>query len=250
MTATPRTALVVGAAGGICAELSRALARRGDRLVLLDSDGAALKELAGEVAELTEVRTLHVDITDVRSTEEQLATLSAGWAPQILVNGVGGDTRVAPVTDLDEAFLTESLARNVVPVLTAIRLCVPAMRRAGYGRVVNFSSAGGRTYSHFSNAAYVAAKAAVVGLTKQVAYELAPFRVTVNAVAHGPIATERIATAWERRPAAEREQVLSKIPVGRLGTVAEAVGSVLYLCSEEAGYTTGTVIDVNGGLLI
>ncbi|MFE3184229.1 SDR family NAD(P)-dependent oxidoreductase [Streptomyces violascens] len=245
-----RTALITGAAGGICSALSRALAARGDRLVLFDRDETALKELTSELSETTEVRALIGDVREAARLERELGALTGEWTPQILVNGVGGDTRVVPLENLDEAFLNDSLALNVLPVLTTMRLCAPAMKRSGYGRIVNFSSAGGRTYSHFSNAAYVAAKSAVLGLTKQAAYELAPFGVCVNAVAHGPIATQRIADAWTDRPEEERQAVLSRIPVGRLGTVAEAVGSVLQLCSEEAGFTTGTVIDVNGGLLI
>ncbi|MFF2079091.1 SDR family NAD(P)-dependent oxidoreductase [Kitasatospora sp. NPDC058162] len=247
---TVRTALITGAAGGICRELSRALAARGERLVLLDRDEIALKELAAELSGATEVRAVVADVREVARLEAELGALTGEWAPGILVNGVGGDTRVQSLENLDEAFLHESIALNVVPVLTTMRLCVPAMKRSGYGRIVNFSSAGGRTYSHFSNAAYVAAKSAVLGLTKQAAYELAPFGVRVNAVAHGPIATKRIADAWVDRPEEERRAVLSRIPVGRFGTIAEALGSVLHLCSEEAGFTTGTVIDVNGGLLI
>jgi 3-oxoacyl-[acyl-carrier protein] reductase len=122
------------------------------------------------------------------------------------------------------------------------------MASRGQGRIVNFASAGGRTYSHFNNAGYVAAKAAVIGMTKQIAYELAPTGVVVNVVAHGPIATERVAAAWKRRDPDQKTAVLSKLPIGRMGTVTEAVGSVLYLCSDSAGFTTGSVIDVNGGL--
>jgi len=85
-------------------------------------------------------------------------------------------------------------------------------------------------------------------MTKQIAYELAPFGVCANVVAHGPIETERVASAWERRDEQQKKDVLSKLPMRRMGTVTEAVGSVLYLCSESAGYTTGSVIDINGGL--
>ncbi|MBV9025175.1 MAG: SDR family oxidoreductase [Streptomycetaceae bacterium] len=247
---TQRTALIIGAAGGICSELSRRLADKGERLVLFDRDEAAVKALAAEFTGTTDVEVIVGDILDVPETERQLSPLTGCWTPSILVNGTGGDTRVVPVTDLDEDFLRLSVAENLVPVLTATRLCVPAMKEAGYGRIVNFASAGGRTYSHFNNAAYVAAKAAVIGFSKQAAYELAPFGVTVNVVAHGPIATDRVAGAWERRPEEQKAAVLSKIPMGRMGTVREAVGSVLHLCSEESGYSTGTVTDVNGGIWI
>ncbi|MFW0788066.1 SDR family NAD(P)-dependent oxidoreductase [Gordonia sp. CPCC 205333] len=247
---TQHTALIIGAAGGICSELSRRLADKSERLVLFDRDDAAVKKLATELSDITEVEVIVGDILDVESAEHQIKSLEGDWTPSILVNGTGGDTRVIPVTELDEDFIRQSVAENLVPVLTATRLCVPAMKEAGYGRIVNFSSAGGRTYSHFNNAAYVAAKAAVIGFTKQAAYELAPWGVTVNVVAHGPIATDRVAGAWERRPADQKAAVLSKIPMGRMGTVSEAAGSVAHFCSEESGYSTGTVTDVNGGIWI
>ena len=119
-----------------------------------------------------------------------------------------------------------------------------------WGRVVNLASVAGRTYSHFSNAAYVSAKAGLIGLTKQCAYELAPHGVCVNAVAHGAIATPRVRDAFEARDAAWRERFLDRLPAGRLGTIEEAAAAVIHLCGESAGYTAGAVIDVNGGLCI
>ena len=102
----------------------------------------------------------------------------------------------------------------------------------------------------FSNAAYVTAKAALVGLTKQCAYELAPSGVTVNAVAHGPIATDRIRTAWQEKDPAERNRLLGEIPLGRLGEVAEAAHFVVPFLVGAAGYATGAVLDVSAGMTI
>lgn len=245
---TTRTALLIGAAGGILREVAAGLAGQGHPLVLFDKDEQAVTELADRLRDQTKVSVVVGDITAAEQASQLLADVVAADAPSILVNGVGGDTRVIGYADLTVAHFDQSMLENVVGTFNAIKVCGPAMVAAGYGRIVNFASAGGRTYSHFNNAAYVASKAAVIGMTKQMAYELAQTGVVVNVVAHGPIATARVAGAWERRPEEQRQDVLSRLPMRRMGTVAEAVGSVLHLCSESAGYTTGSVIDINGGL--
>ncbi|MFB7928929.1 MULTISPECIES: SDR family NAD(P)-dependent oxidoreductase [Streptomyces] len=245
---TPRTALLVGAAGGILKEVSRELAEEGHTLVLFDRDAEAVGRLAEELGRITKVETVVGDITDIAAAERQLTDIVDRFAPSILVNGVGGDTRVIGYADLTTDHFDESFLENVVSSWIAVKVCAPRMAADGYGRIVNFASAGGRTYSRFNNAAYVAAKAAVIGMTKQLAFELAPTGVVVNVVAHGPIATDRVAGAFERRDPEQQQAVLAKLPMGRYGTVAEAVGSVLHLCSESAGYSTGSVIDINGGI--
>ncbi|MGW1074438.1 SDR family NAD(P)-dependent oxidoreductase [Streptomyces sp. NPDC002537] len=242
------TALLIGAAGGILQDVARGLAKEGHPLVLFDRDEDAVRRLGAELAPLTKVDVAVGDITDIPAAERLLTGIVARHAPSVLVNGVGGDTRVIGYADLTTDHFDETYLENVVSTWIAIKVCAPRMAEAGYGRIVNFASAGGRTYSHFNNAAYVGAKAAVIGMTKQMAYELAPTGVVVNVVAHGPIATARVAGAWERRDEESRKAVLAKLPMQRMGTVAEAVGSVLHLCSESAGYSTGAVIDINGGL--
>ncbi|MFJ8646164.1 SDR family NAD(P)-dependent oxidoreductase [Streptomyces sp. NPDC093546] len=245
---TARTALLIGAAGGILSETARGLAKEGHSLVLFDKNEEAVRRLADELAPQTKVEVVVGDITDIPAAERLLTSVVEQHAPSILVNGVGGDTRVIGYADLQRSHFEETYLENVVSTWIAIKVCAPRMVQDGYGRIVNFASAGGRTYSHFNNAAYVGAKAAVIGMTKQMGYELAGTGVVVNVVAHGPIATERVAGAFERRDEESKKAVLSRLPMGRYGTVAEAVGSVLHLCSESAGYSTGSVIDINGGL--
>ncbi|MER5481199.1 SDR family oxidoreductase [Streptomyces sp. NPDC002734] len=245
---TARTALLIGAAGGILSEVARGLADQGHTLVLYDRDEEAVSRLADELGRLTKTEAVVGDITDIPTAEQQLTDIVARHAPSVLANGVGGDTRVIGYADLERSHFDQTYLENVVSTWIAVKVCAPQMVQDGYGRIVNFASAGGRTYSHFNNAAYVGAKAAVIGMTKQVAYELAGTGVVANVVAHGPIATARVAAALERRTDESRREVLSRLPTGRYGTVPEAAGSILYLCSESAGYTTGSVIDINGGL--
>lgn len=250
MTGPERIALVTGCGSGICAAVALGLADRGMRLLLVDRDPVALARTGGVVRDALVADPLAVDLTDGPSVEAALRGLPAEARPDVLVNGVGGDARAIPVGELTEADLHAALTHNLVTAFTMVRLCTPAMVERGWGRIVNFASVAGRTYTHVSNAAYVAAKAAVIGFTKQCAYELGPAGITVNAVAHGVIGTERIAGAWAARPEPWRRSMLARIPMGRIGTPVEAAGIVCHLCSEEAGYTTGAVIDVNGGLHI
>jgi len=243
--------LITGAGAGICAEVARRLATQGHRLILVDRDAAALTAVAREVgaAALT-VEPWVVDVQDVAAVERHFAALGAGERPTALLNGVGGDARRRPVTELCESDLLDSFLHNVVTAFTLIRLVVPEMTTQGYGRIVNLASIAGRSYSVFSNAAYVTAKAALLGLTKQYAWELAPLGVTVNAVAHGPIATDRIAAAWRAKSEEERRELTAQIPVGRLGTVAEAAHLVLPFLAGPSGFATGAVLDVSAGMAI
>lgn len=245
---TTQTALLIGAAGGILQEVAEEFANTGHHLVLFDKNADAVSALAEQLRTRTKVDVIVGDITDTSAADALLSEMLATYLPTILINGVGGDTRVIRYDDLTQDHFESAYLENVLSTFTAIKAVAPAMVKAGYGRIVNFASAGGRTFSHFNNASYVAAKAAVIGMTKQIAYELAETGVVLNVVAHGPITTARVAGAWERREKSQKDAVLSKLPMRRMGTVQEAVGSVIYLSSASAGFTTGTTIDINGGL--
>ena len=241
--------LVTGGAAGICLEVALRLSETNQTVVVVDKDEAALEALRQRG--ITNIVTIRCDVEN----EDQVASLFADLAtrhllPTVLVNGVGGDARKIPFAELNSGYLQASLQQNL---FTAFRMCqhaLPHMTAAGYGRIVNFASVAGRTYTLFSNAAYVCAKSAVMGLTKQLAYEVAGQGITVNAVAHGPIATQRIQDAWALKSPQEQQSILDQIPQGRLGSISEAAAAVVHFCSSESGYATGTTLDINGGLFI
>ncbi|MGW7411298.1 SDR family NAD(P)-dependent oxidoreductase [Streptomyces sp. NPDC054863] len=243
-----RRAWITGGASGIGAEVARRLAENGATVTLIDRDVTALEATARTMPSGT--RTLELDVTATDRVTEVVAGLDPAEMPDVLVNSVGGDTRRIALTDLREQDLMNAVTENLLGCFTLTRLCVPAMTDRGHGRIVNLASIAGRSYSIFSNAAYVAAKAAVIGYTKQCAYELAATGVVVNAVAHGPIATERLLLAQQEMAPERLREVLDRLPMGRYGTPDEAVGAVVHLCGDDAGYTTGCVVDVNGGLHI
>ncbi len=244
-----RSVLITGGASGICKEVALKMAKTYKTVVVLDKDKTALDQLVKEANGY--LIDIPCDLTDVSAVTDVIRSLEKdGIKPTLLINGVGGDARRIPFAELDESDLHYSLAQNLFTAFTVTRLLIPCMLEQGFGRIVNFSSVAGRTYTLFSNTAYVCAKSAILGLTKQLAYEFAGSGITVNAVAHGPIETQRIIAAWEQKTEAQRAAIIEQIPVGRLGSVAEAAEAIFYLCSEQAGYTTGSVLDCNGGMYI
>ena len=250
MLSTTTKALIIGSAGGILSAATRRLVESGYQVFLVDINESSLNDQVVSLPVGSVLGHESIDITNTKESETVLSSIAEQIQPGVLLNGVGGDTRVIRYNDLCIENFLEAYQENVIGTFNAIANVAPVMEKHGYGRIVNFASAGGRTYSHFNNAAYVASKAAVIGMTKQVAYELAATGVVANVVAHGPVATERVANAWKQRDPADKERVLEKIPMRRMATIEEAVGSILYLASESAGYTTGAVIDINGGIYI
>ncbi len=142
------------------------------------------------------------------------------------------------------------LTLNLRGLFLCTRAVVPAMKAQRWGRIVNVSSTAGRTRSLFGGAHYTASKAGVIGFSRQCAAELAPYGITVNVVAPGITRSERVAARWEAKPAAERAFIERLIPAGRLARVDEPAAAICFLCSDDASYITGAVLDVNGGLFI
>jgi 3-oxoacyl-[acyl-carrier protein] reductase len=124
----------------------------------------------------------------------------------------------------------------------------PVMTDAGQGRILNVSSSGGRSYARVSDASYGAAKAGVLGLTRQLAHQLGPHGITVNAIAPGTtLASPRVSERIEALPHDVRTRILESIPLRRFATTQDIVGPMEFLCVGDSDYITGAVLDVNGG---
>jgi NAD(P)-dependent dehydrogenase (short-subunit alcohol dehydrogenase family) len=245
-----RIALITGGGSGICAEVALKLAERDIKLIIIDSNSNALNCLPKTIYRNLLVPPICMDVRNLEELKNLFLNIPLGNYPDILINGVGGDTRSLAIEELNNDDYLETFISNFMHIQALVRMTAGSMKSKGWGRIINFSSIAGRTYTHFSNAAYVSSKAAIIGFTKQCAYELAPFGITVNCVAHGPINTERIENAWNSYESSQKQDILNKIPIGRLGSVKEAASIVLYLASEDSGYSTGATFDVNGGLRI
>ncbi|MGW2013599.1 SDR family NAD(P)-dependent oxidoreductase [Streptomyces sp. NPDC001927] len=245
MTTPSRVALVTGAGRGIGAAIATRLHGLGHRVALLDRDGGAVTELARTLD--PEARTtlpLPVDVDDTDAVAAALDEVSGRWhAPEILVNNAA---RTAPgsVWDVELDEWDAVMATNLRSVLALTRLCAPAMRSAGWGRVVNLASLAGQQGGTLAGPHYSAAKAGVLVLTKVFARELAPHGVTVNAVAPAAVETPAVTELGASAVA----EAVRNIPVGRMGRPSEVAGLVAHLVSEDGGYVTGATFDINGGI--
>lgn len=250
------TAIVTGAARGIGRAIAEALARDGASVVLSDVDATAGEAAAQELlAAGRRARFVAADVT----RPEQCAALAEEAAAttgdlHILVNNAGLMQRAMVHRMTDEAW-NASVDVVLRGAFNCIRAVAPWFRSAGRERrIVNLSSVAG-VYGNIASANYAAAKAGVIGLTKSVAAEWARFGVTVNAVAPGFIET-RMTAAVEHPSAAHgttreiHDGMVALIPVGRAGTPEDVAAAVAYLCSPGAGFVTGHVLEINGGLTL
>lgn len=240
-----RTAVITGASKGLGRAIALALGQAGARLALASRDPAALESVAAETRALgAETGVFAVDVTDEARVQRLAGEVADRFGPaHILVNNAGINIR-KPVTDFTLAEWRAVLDTNLTGVFLACRAFIPAMKGQGYGRILNLTS----IMSHVSlphRSAYAASKAGLLGFTRALALELAPEGITVNGISPGPIATE-MNTPILRNPEANA-QFLARIPLARWGRVEEVGRLALYLCSEDAGFITGTDILIDGG---
>ena len=238
-----KLAVVTGAARGIGLGVARQLAAAGHRVAMLDLDLDALEETRNVLPDALRVR---CDVADEADVARAFAALSDQYGRvDILINNAGICPAHAggaqPVEAIDLAEWQRVLAVNLTGTFLCVRSVVPLMKARGWGRIVNFSSMGGRTRSLLSGAHYGATKAGLIGFTRVLAGQLGPFGITANCIAPG-----RIDTA-QSDDFGQLSAFLEQLPMRRLGLPEDIAGAVAYLVSDAASYVTGTVLDVNGG---
>ena len=252
-----RTALVTGSTSGIGLGIAGELARLGANVVLNGfGDKADVERLRRDLAERHGVRVAHdgADLSrpDAVQTMMRLAAAEFG-AVDILVNNAGIQ-HVAPVEDFPVAKWDAILALNLSAAFHTTRLALPAMRRRGWGRIINVASAHALVASPFKSA-YVAAKHGLAGFTKAVALEAAEAGITVNAICPGyvwtPLVERQIPDTAKARGLTEdqvkRDVLLAAQPTKRFIAVEEVAAFAAFLASEAAASVTGTVLPLDGG---
>ena len=241
-----KTALVTGASQGIGQAIARRLAERGARVVLAARSEDRLKDLAAQIdAGGGCARPLALDVSQPETFAERLKQLPEDFANvDILVNnaGITADNLLARLSLED---WEKVLRTNLTGAYALTREVLRPMMKRRWGRIINVTSVVG-LMGNAGQANYAAAKAGLIGLTKSLARELGSRSITVNAVAPGYVETAMTANL----PEASREELSGAIALKRLGTVDDVAWAVLYLASEEAGYVTGHVLNVSGGLYI
>jgi 3-oxoacyl-[acyl-carrier protein] reductase len=236
-----RIALVTGATGGIGGAIARALHGQGASIALSGTKSEKLEALAGELGDRTHI--LRCDLADRAQVEALVPQAEAALGQvDILVNNAGV-TRDNLFMRLKDEEWEDVLAVNLTAAFRLARAAVRGMMRRRFGRIIGITSIVGVT-GNAGQGNYAAAKAGIIGMSKALALEVASRGVTVNCVAPGFIATAMTQALTDM----QREAVLSRVPAGRFGDVADVAAAVVYLASAEAAFVTGQTLHVNGGL--
>ena len=239
-----RVAIVTGGASGIGRATVERFLSEGARVAVWDLDPKALaQESSPEANGMVQLETLDVrDPSAVRRAT--VALLEKTRRIDILVNNAGLTFGYLPAESVTARQWSAILDTNARGALHCVQAVVPVMKQLRYGRIVNSSSILARV-GFPGQTVYAAAKAALVGMTRTWAQEFGPFGITVNAVAGGYIDTPMNAA----NPPEMIRQALDRTPLGRLGTPEDVASAYLFLASEEAGFVTGAILQVDGGLL-
>jgi 3-oxoacyl-[acyl-carrier protein] reductase len=239
-----QSAMVTGSGQGIGKAIALRFAREGADIAVVDVNREAAEATGREVRELGRRAVVKVaDVSDFEAVEatvngvvDELARLD------VLVNNAGIEKR-APFLEITRDDWQRQLDVNLSGTFYCTQVAAREMAKRGYGRIVNLSSVAG-LIGPIDLAAYGAAKAGIVGLTRAAALDLADYGITVNAIAPGPIETELMLGAWSAEALRERPQHGA---IARFGTVDEIAHAALFLAAPESGFITGITVSVDGG---
>ena len=247
-----RTAIVTGAAHGFGRAIALNFANLGAHVVACDVLKAELDETAGLAKKHgTPIEVGVLDVTDRQAVHAMVSqTLKTTGRIDILVNDAGGVIGQVgrPIEEVSDADWRAIFAVNLDGAFYCSQAVAPAMKAAGYGRIVNISSGAGLGISLTGIQAYASAKAGQIGLTRQLAHELGPWGITVNNVAPGFVrsnpTTER---QWEAYGEEGQRKLIENIALRRLGSPQDIANGVLFFASEHAGWITGQTLAIDGG---
>jgi NAD(P)-dependent dehydrogenase (short-subunit alcohol dehydrogenase family) len=232
-----RVVLVTGGAKGIGLATARAFVKNGDRVAITYRSAPPPADLAEGIFSVA------CDVTDNDQVDQAFATIEAELGPvEVLVSnaGITADMLVLRMSDAD---FDRVVATNLTGGFRVAKRAVQKMMRARFGRIIFISSVVGGT-GQAGQANYAASKSGLVGLARSLAREFASRGITVNVVAPGPIATDMIDAIDEKH----RSAIEHAVPLGRFGEADEVAATIVFLASDAAGYTTGAVVPVDGGL--
>ena len=247
---SPRVAVVTGAASGIGLGIARRLAGDGLAVALLDNSGDLVQDAAKDLSGQGMTVAAHeVDVSDRSAMEQAFSSVRGALGPVTVVVTSAGIESFDPIIDITPEKWDRILAVNLTGTFTSVQLAVPDMIAAGWGRIVTISSSSAQSGAP-NMAHYVASKGGVMGLTKAFARELAGHGITANTIPPTLVDTPMARKAEAAGDVPSVEVMGRMVPLGRAGTPEDIASACSYLCSDEAGYVTGQVIGVNGGMYI
>ena len=243
-----KVALVTGAGRGIGEAIAKLLAVKGAKVIVNDIDFNLAKKVANEIKKSREEAfAVKADVVKIEEVSQMVGVIVEKYGGiDILVNNAGvlRSTRIEEIGE-DEWNLVIDV--NLKGTFNCSRTILPLMKKRREGRIVNLSSSAGKSVSTLGGPHYTAAKAGILGLTRHMAKESAPYGINVNAVCPGLIDTEMV----RKNVSPSKLKTYEKsFPISRLGTPMEVAALVFFLVSEESSYITGASIDINGGDLM
>ena len=242
-----QVAIVTGGARGIGHGIATVLRAEGANVVIADINGAAAVQTAAQLDKAGEhTLAVQADVTAPADVESMAAEAVGRWGRIDILAANAGIYPHIPLADLGVADWNRVMAINVTGAMLAIQACVPPMTERGYGRIVLTSSITGSVVGQPGYTHYGASKAAMLGLMRSAALELAAAGITINAVLPGNIRTPGFAELG----ADHEQRMLAAIPAGRFGEPEDVGWAVRFLASREAGYITGQTLIIDGGQVL